>query len=76
MNRITRWAWGSWLCTSLLLSSAAHADVANSEECSVAGAACPEEEGCTIRQVGTERGVAAIFLALGLGALTLARRRG
>ncbi len=39
---------------------------------------CSEEKqdgGCTVRQLGTERGIAAVFLAIGLGALGVARRR-
>ncbi len=39
---------------------------------------CSEEEedgGCTVRQLGTERGIAAVFLGIGLGALGFARRR-
>jgi hypothetical protein len=39
---------------------------------------CSEEKedgGCTVRQLGTERGIAAVFLAIGLGALGFARRR-
>jgi hypothetical protein len=41
-------------------------------------AAAPEQKedgGCTVRQLGTERGIAAVFLAIGLGALGVARRR-
>ena len=34
-----------------------------------------DDGGCTVRQLGTERGIAVVFLAIGLGALGVARRR-
>jgi hypothetical protein len=41
---------------------------------------CPKDEdddgGCTVHQLGSERGIGAIFLAVGLSAFLLARRRG
>jgi hypothetical protein len=38
---------------------------------------CTEEDdgSCTVQRLGTERGIGALFLALGLGAFLLARRR-
>jgi len=115
------------LTTGVLLAPAAGADVADFEECDVAGQSCstakvpkgtcndrahwacsedgklskyssrrcetdeqfakpadqplaakPEchdETGCTVKQVGTERGIGAVFLAIGLAAFGLSRRR-
>jgi MYXO-CTERM domain-containing protein len=34
-----------------------------------------EDSGCTVQRLGTERGIGALFLALGLGAFFVARRR-
>lgn len=36
---------------------------------------CEDETGCSVRQVGTERGIGALFLALGLAAFGWSRRR-
>ena len=38
---------------------------------------CSEEDdsGCTVHQIGSERGIGALFLAIGLGAFLLGRRR-
>jgi len=35
-----------------------------------------DDGGCTVHQLGSERGIGAVFLAVGLGAFLLARRRG
>ena len=59
------------------------------EEAAAAGAppgpfqpalSCPIEDdeddsGCTVQRLGTEQGIGALFLALGLGAFLVARRR-
>jgi hypothetical protein len=38
---------------------------------------CSDEDdsGCTVHQLGNERGIGAVFLAIGLGAFLLGRRR-
>jgi MYXO-CTERM domain-containing protein len=36
---------------------------------------CKDETGCTVKRVGTERGIGALFLAIGLAAFGLSRRR-
>jgi MYXO-CTERM domain-containing protein len=34
-----------------------------------------DDSGCTVQQLGSERGIGALFLAIGLGAFLLGRRR-
>jgi hypothetical protein len=34
-----------------------------------------EDDGCTVQRLGTEQGIGGLFLALGLGAFLVARRR-
>jgi MYXO-CTERM domain-containing protein len=36
---------------------------------------CKDTTGCSVRQVGTERGIGALFLVIGLGAFGWSRRR-
>ncbi|HEX2872023.1 MAG TPA: hypothetical protein VHP33_12220 [Polyangiaceae bacterium] len=64
MQRLRAWA-SAVVVGAMLLAPAAHADVAERRD----------ERDCGIRQVGTERGIGALFLLIGLAAFGWSRRR-
>lgn len=76
-----------WFCNGSKAMTYTCPRCLSAEELAAAGApsgplnskpTCSDEDddsGCTVHQLGNERGVGAVFLAIGLGAFLLGRRR-